>query len=119
MGVYDQLRCKYPLPRPGANDLDYQTKDTPAQFIDNYEIREDGSLWHEAYDVEDRSDPNSEGLAALFGCMARVNPRWERVDITGEIVFYTDDEPGVWVEWSAYFIGGQLQSMTYTGDGNA
>lgn len=55
MGMFDTLRCKYPLPVTGASDLVYQTKDTPAQWLDYYEIREDGTLWHEAYDTEDQS----------------------------------------------------------------
>jgi hypothetical protein len=67
MGMFDHLKCKYPLPDAGDNDLEYQTKDTPAQFLDNYEIRADGSLWHLDYDIEDRSDPNAEGLARLVG----------------------------------------------------
>lgn len=118
MGLYDYINCKYPLPREGANALEYQTKDTPAQYLDRYEIREDGSLWHEAYDTEDRSDPSATGLYGLFGCAAKVNQRWERVFFTGEIVFYDflDDDDATWVEWSAYYIDGSLQSMVYTGD---
>lgn len=56
MGMFDDIKCKYPLPLNGANDLVYQTKDTPAQFLDKYEIREDGTLWHENYDIEDQSE---------------------------------------------------------------
>lgn len=56
MGTFDYLRCKYPLPLAGANALTFQTKNTPAQFLDTYELREDGTLWHEAYDTEDHSD---------------------------------------------------------------
>lgn len=63
MGMFDYLQCKYPLPNAGDNDLEYQTKDTPAQFLDRYEIRVDGSLRHLDYDIEDKSDPNAEGFA--------------------------------------------------------
>ncbi|MFZ9812193.1 MAG: hypothetical protein ACO3DD_03800, partial [Burkholderiaceae bacterium] len=65
MGMFDYLKCKYPLPGVGDNDLQYQTKDTPAQMIDHYEIRAAGSLWHLNYDIEDRSDPNAQGIARL------------------------------------------------------
>ena len=34
-----------------------------------HEIREDGSLWREEYDIEDHSDPNAEGLERFTGCM--------------------------------------------------
>lgn len=132
MGMFDDIRCKYPLPVDGANALDYQTKDTPMQFLDLYEIQEDGTLWHETYDTEDHSEaakwqaanPGKElpeklnGLASLCGCATRVNKRWESVpDFTGEIRFYThieDRQPyneGGWVEWSSYFVGGKLQQL--------
>ena len=105
MGMFDYVRCHYPLP-DGAGALEYQTKDTPAQWLDQYEIRADGTLWHQAYDTEDRSDPNAEGFMRLFGCATRVNERWEPVALTGEIVFYADD-----YEFSAYFVGGTLKHL--------
>lgn len=126
MGMFDDLVCKYPLPIAGANDLRYQTKDTKAQFMDLYEIREDGTLWHEDYDCEDHSDaakwqaenPGKElpeylsGLLSFVGCMARVRKRWERVDnFTGEIRFYDALKPKGWIEWSAYFENGVVCRM--------
>jgi hypothetical protein len=30
MGMFDTLRCRYPLPDGFTGDLEYQTKDTPA-----------------------------------------------------------------------------------------
>lgn len=111
MGMFDDLRCHYPLPREGANTLAYQTKDTPAQWMDLYEIRADGSLWHETYDIEDRSDPSATGLDALRGSMTRVGKRWEPVKLTGEVRFYTSQPSGEWIEFSAYFIDGQLREL--------
>lgn len=105
--MFDELRCQMPLPRDGCAGLLFQTKDTPAQWLDQYEIREDGSLWHERYDVEDHSDPNAEGLWALIGCMTRVNKEWERCEMTGEVRFYKDTSSG-WAEFSAYFVRGLL-----------
>jgi hypothetical protein len=43
MGMFDELRCHYPLPVRGANDLLFQTKDTKQQLMDLYEIRDDGT----------------------------------------------------------------------------
>ncbi len=115
MGMFDYIRCKYPLPLAGANELRFQSKDTPAQFLDEYEIREDGSLWHEDYETEDRSYPNAEGLLALIGIMTRVNCRWEPCTFTGDITFgmYIDEElpSKTWVEYSAYFLKGQLREL--------
>jgi len=126
MGMFDEITCKYPLPYDGANALIYQTKSTPSQWLDRYEIREDGTLWHEVYDTEDQSEaakwkaanPGKElpetmkGWRSFVAAMARVNKRWLPVsDFIGELRFYTTPVPGGWLEWSAYFKDGKLVSM--------
>jgi hypothetical protein len=114
MGMYDELRCKYPLPVEGATKLLFQTKDTPVQFTDLYEIRADGTLWHQEYDLEDRSNPKAKGIRRLIGCMTRVNKRWRKVkDFTGEIRFYTGlgKYYSGWVEFSAYFVKSKLDNL--------
>ena len=105
--MFDEIECRYPLPIPGANDLLYQTKDTASQWMELYEIGEDGIL---RYD-------NSE------------EKRWEQINETGEIVFYAmyafDGDKIVnathvntagyvkagWLEWSAYFVDGKLNQI--------
>lgn len=125
MGVFDHITCKYPLPVEGANALSYQTKDTPALFMDRYEIREDGTLWHEEYDIEDHSDrakwiaanPGKEipaeldnAISSFGGSMSRVNNRWEPVKFAGEI--YLSGKLGErWLGWSAYFVDGRLNQI--------
>lgn len=101
MGVFDYVNCDYPLPA-GAPTEFYQTKDTPAQWLEMYVIREDGSLWFEK--VERRWVNTGEGR--LKGHMERVSATWERQEWTGEVVFYRDD----W-EFSAYFVNGQLKHL--------
>ena len=112
MGMFDYLKCKCPLPGAGDNNREYQTKDTPAQMLDHYEIREDGSLWHLDYDIEDKSDPNAEGFARLVGRLSRVNERWEPVPFTGEIRFYRYVSETDHTEFSAYFVNGMLNFLT-------
>lgn len=102
MGLFDEIRFKAKLPIVGAEALTYQTKDTPSQFMDSYEVREDGTLWHEVYDVEDRSDTNADGFLRIRGMMTRTNKHWEPCGMTGEIRFYTGDK-GWWIEFSSYF----------------
>jgi hypothetical protein len=120
MGMYDHLRCEYPLPAPNANDLDFQTKDTPAQWLDDYLIDKDGQLFHVEYDTEDQSDPKAEGIMRFAGSMARVNERRVLVtDFTGEICFYDYPGRGEWIEFCSYFIGGKLQSVTLLEDTRA
>lgn len=127
MGMFDNVRCKYPLPIAGAGELEFQTKDTPEQFLENYEIREDGTLWLEDYDIEDRSEygkwtrehPGEEppesvkGLLSFAGFMARVNKRQVPVQFTGKIQFYTTlgKQHTGWIEFSAYFVDGKLNQL--------
>lgn len=128
MGMFDYVRCKYPLPVPEVQERLFQPKDTDAQWMDRYEIREDGSLWHEAHDIEDRSDPAAPvgSFESIRGMMTPVNKRWEPCsEFTGELCFHDnwewrnhngDDDayfkwyPG-WIEFSAYFVKGQLREL--------
>lgn len=125
MGMFDDITCKYPLPVEGANALSFQTKDTPSQFMDNYEIRDDGTLWEERYDHLDKSEaaawerahPGAEAPADLdrfCGSMGRTNKRWEPLAFTGEIVFYTTLKPEGWIEFSSYFVDGKLKELHLT-----
>jgi hypothetical protein len=99
MGMFDYLRCSYPLPLEGANARDYQTKDTPTQLLDNYEIREDGSLWRQSVDYdEDTKD----------------SPFTQLETFTGEIRFYDSTgskKHGGWIEWSAHFTNGKIAAL--------
>jgi len=94
MGMFDNIRCYYPLPVDGASELSYQTQDTPAQRLDNYEIREDGSLWHQSVDYDE-----PPVLSPWVPCL----------EFTGEIRFY--NASGGWIEWSAYFTRGHLVTV--------
>jgi hypothetical protein len=126
--MFDYIRCKYATPIDGAPYIEFQTKDTPQQYMDNYEIKEDGSLWHEDYDIEDHSKwakwkkehPGQEPPKELdtlegrfIGCMSRVRRRWEKSNFTGEIRFYASLGPNHtgWIEFSSYFKDGQLREL--------
>ena len=88
MGLFDELTCRMALPGVGVTDTLFQTKSLPAMYMEHYELRADGTLWHEEYDIEDRSDPDAKGVESLRGAMSRVNLRWEPASFTGEIYFY-------------------------------
>ena len=119
--MFDDITVKCPLPIVGANDYPYQTKSL-VNFCDRYEIREDGTLWHEEYDTEDRSEAAKwehenpgqkapEALDKFIGCMTAVNQRWVMESkFTGEVRFYHYLNPG-WIEWSGYFVSGQLKEL--------
>jgi len=101
MGMFDYVRY---------NGHQYQTKDTPAQLLDHYEIREDGTLWHTAYDVEWVED-DAHFLKAY---LRHFNEREEFCgDFIGEIRFYRqlDKEYKIWEEYSAYFVKGEMREI--------
>lgn len=105
MGMFDNITCKYPLPVEGFADRVFQTQDTPRQFLDTYEIREDGTLWHEEYDLDFTNAGN----------ISRINKQMVPESFTGEIRFYdfmtgnyTDDG---WIEFAANFIDGKLTNI--------
>lgn len=132
MGMFDEIRCKAPLPLPQFQDNLFQTKDTPEQYLDLYEIREDGTLWHEEYDTEDqskagewlRANPGKthddlpeelKGINALCGCAARVHKRWVQVeDFHDDLRFYNTlgKHNSGWIEFSARFTDGKLARLT-------
>ena len=96
MGMFDSLRCLYPLPVAGANTRDYQTKDTPCQSLNKYEITANGVLRHKEIDYEDNSESGD----------------WVgHPDLTGEICFYDLDDGGGWIEFSSYFVNGVLSQV--------
>jgi hypothetical protein len=43
MGLYDTVKCEYPLPEPLHQDLEFQTKDLEC-LMDHYTITRDGGL---------------------------------------------------------------------------
>lgn len=100
MGLFDYLRfeSKRHLPN-GAPTEGYQTKDTPTQLMEVYEVRDDGSLWHESIKKHVRDEPDS-----LFGIVIeRVGSQWRAQDWTGEVVALE----GEWC-FSLYFVRGWL-----------
>ena len=114
MGMFDYIRCEFPF--PGDSRTVYQTKDTPSQFMDTYVIGTDGALRMEVCDFEDRSDPEAEGIAALFGVMTRVpTGEWrEVVDFHQDLVFYNRDR-----EFKARFTDGRCVWVKETTRGPA
>lgn len=96
MGVFDEVTCKFKLPWPEVQDAIWQSKQTPVQYLDHYEIREDGTLWHEAYDL--RVEETDEAPLGVW--MYRDNPRWVLEPFTGELEIHEyrehSDRPGGW-----------------------
>lgn len=110
MGMFDDVICQYPLPIPEAQGFWFQSKCTPAQFLDKYEIRADGTLWHLEYDgrIEETDK------APLGFWMHRDNERWEQVDYTGELEIhhYEGEAPhGTWYSFRFWFRDGVVRDV--------
>jgi hypothetical protein len=107
MGMFDNLWYK---------GLQYQTKDTPLQTLDNYKIEQDQTsghwyLWHEEYDSEwvDSED------GFLGGTIVQSNERWVRCDdFDGEIRFYYYRSDEDQEEYKALFMDGRMLKIRLT-----
>ena len=106
MGMFDQLYYR---------GEEYQTKDTPAQLLDNYKIEND-QLWYEEYEAE---WVETEGL--FGGGLKKSNERWILCDdFDGVIRFYREDkEKGgykqdAWIVYQALFMNGCMIKLTQT-----
>jgi hypothetical protein len=115
MGMFDYVRIKWPLPWPEVQDSVWQSKDTPAQYLDNYEVREDGTLWHEAYDLRHEYTDD----APLGYWQHRDNIRREQVRLDGEIECHEFiEDPRVpgrdWYSVQFWFRDGVVKDAAYT-----
>lgn len=95
MGMFDYIHYK---------GQQYQTKDTPSQLLDNYELRDDGTLWYEEYEAE-----WDENASRFGGHLIRHNVRWEHCnEFTGILKFYRSVGKDEWEEFEATFSDGKL-----------
>jgi hypothetical protein len=99
MGMFDNVRCRYALPDPEAQDLEFQSKSTPAQRLDNYVITADGRLLHEDYD--ERWEDTEESPFGFY--LHRENIRWVPVDFRGELEIHeVVEQPDGTRKWYSY-----------------
>jgi hypothetical protein len=129
MGMFDYIRCLYPFPDGFTEDIEYQTKDTEAQFLNNYTITKEGRLVHHTvtvHDVPKAERPYPEAAEGSFesfiGCMRSIPDKDVEVPFHGDLVFYTsnhssigpdgyltsDGKHGWWREYTATFDHGTL-----------
>ena len=118
MGMFDYIRCDMPLPSepaPPPEDTHFQTKDTPAQWMELYVIRLDGRLYKPGVKYEDHSDPTLEGLARLRGmCTPISDPASDTVlgDYHSDLEFYHYADDGEWWMYVARFTDGICVRIT-------
>jgi len=114
MGMFDNVTIRWPLPWPEVQNSQWQSKDTPTQFLNDYEVREDGTLWHLAYDQRIEKDAKHPMGFHLY----RDNERWEQVDWDGGIECHEyiehENRPGG-MEYSVtfWFRNGRVADAVY------
>jgi hypothetical protein len=136
MGMFDIVIIEVPLPDAGAAEVrEWQTKDFPDSFMENYKITVDGRLLHERIHLEDRSDSQYPigSKERLVGSATRIHDGWDDVHFHGTLSFHGDKysgetriirfrsescgedllhpEPAEWFEYKAKFTDGRLVSI--------
>ena len=97
---------------------EYQTKDTPAQMLDNYKIEQDPEsgdwhLWYEEYDAEWIQDAGQ----MFGGSIKQSNHRWVCCDdFDGEIRFYYYKSHEDQEEYRALFMDGRMLKIRLTSE---
>lgn len=105
MGMFDYINY-------GGHE--YQTKDTPDQFMEHYEIRGD-ELWYKQVEreyVEDDTD--------LFGCrLQEISHEWKFLDtFDGILKIYRENKElgghkkDAWIEYAMLFMNGKIIKLT-------
>jgi hypothetical protein len=116
MGMYDELKCEYPLPEKSAKyqDLQFQTKSL-GNFLDKYIISKDGELIIYSFDwepvpEEDRpfyGKPEWQQLSWV-GSFKSIPNEPRKIEHTGEVRFYSTVDNEDWIEFVAFFSKGKL-----------
>jgi hypothetical protein len=131
MGLYDNIKCLYPLPdnppeniKKQALEGNFQTKDLEC-FLEDYTITEEGELIHHAvrYDfVPEEERPYygkpewiTKPFTRSFGSMKTTFTGDEKEKGTFALNFYTTNaETDEWYEYVALFKGGKLIAIERT-----
>lgn len=108
-------------------ELNFQTKDTPAQSLKHYKVDKDGNLWFKSVKREDvRPWTNPENDSTVFRKMynfVTVSEEWLPEDFNGPITFYDSYEHAEynhddwrryvtgWLEYRAVFENGKMISI--------
>lgn len=96
MGMYDMLKCEFPLPEKFKNYQNsfFQTKSLICG-MDVYKITKEGELWWIDNDFWEEED-------------APKKPP-EKIDLTGELRFYDwNTETNEWAQFVALFVDGKM-----------
>jgi len=121
MGMFDYVKCDYPLPDPEAQGMSFQSKCFDCEMHE-YTITKEGRLIHHDFETEmtpedelPEENKNAEegSIFKLWGIM-RTKPGSERdVDMNyhGWFNFYEYTSDHKWYEYNAKFTDGKIVSV--------
>lgn len=108
MGLYDYVKCEYPLPGnppDWAKDAYFQTKDFDS-LMDTYIITTDSKLLKDV--GKDEKDPDGGPVLGDIGLTCTINFYTSNVVASGPGTYTSDGEDAHWLEYSAEFVKGEL-----------
>lgn len=118
MGMFDQIKCNYPLPNTPSviqNDT-FQTKDF-YNAMDDYVITSEGRLLHKKYNWEivpekerpyyGKSEWNKNPLFQMIGSLKRTDEEVVDIEFHGILNMYTHVN-GMWYEYNIKFTDGNV-----------
>ena len=123
MGLFDELKCEYPLPDAVVQEETFQTKSLN-RTMDRYTISQEGRLIlhkvrYEVVPEEEREyygtpDWDEKPFVQIFGMLRSIPVGDVEIPYHGDIAFYTSTgSRGVgdfeWFEYRARFTEGRLQ----------
>ena len=120
MGMFDKVRCDYPI--DGDTFRDCQTKTIDPEFggtMDLYYIDPVGTVWQVDYSGtaeyrRGRIRPDENRVLPFFRRIATgKHGRVRLADLTGYVVIYPSDYEGPWEEWPEvrlHIVKGKVQS---------
>jgi hypothetical protein len=112
MGLFDDVRCLYPLPWPEAQGGWFQSQYTPAQYLEKYELRENGELWY----CDRKREWKEDGHGDLGGCFVTVSQQWVQEKFTGEIeihAYHSVDGINYWYSVQFWFRDGVVKDAVF------
>lgn len=123
MGMFDDLRCDMKLPND-CGVRNFQTKDTPDQYLEKYVIRANGTLMRQNFTqhTKDGAPPNPLDFDKPLTEFLEWRRKWtyfeegdptEYPDFHGDLCFYDlNSRNGEWWEFVARFTEGKCVKIT-------
>jgi hypothetical protein len=122
MGLFDYIKCEYPLPEGAPNVAEFQTKDAQEDpYMETFRITKEGRLIHETCQYvevpkSERPYPNEKGLMGLAGSIRSFNTGDRDTGFHGSLNFCGNSDNSEWVEFVCLFKDGTLIDIRRTNE---